>query len=114
MFDESIKIKWQGEEYDCHVTMGLIKKMERSGINILQTALQIDKGGIPPVSLVAEFYAFILQSGGCEVTEEEIYESIMSEPQNSAALVASARAALRMFFPGLESPERTSKAVKKK
>lgn len=114
MFNDSIKLKWQGKEYDCPITMSLAKAMEKGGVNILSTAVELDKGGIPPITLVAELYAWILSAGGCHVTEDEVYASIMSDPADSSELVLAAKRAINLFFPPIESAERTSKKAKKK
>lgn len=116
MFDDSVKLKWQGKEYDCPVTMDLVKTMERNGVNILQTRIQLEKGGIPPVSLVAELFSYVLQAGGCNVTEQAIYESIMSDAASveSIDLLKAAMHVSAMFFPALESAERTGNDSVKK
>lgn len=110
MFNDSAKLKWNGKEYDCPITMSLVKTMERDGVNILQTRIQLEKGGIPPVSLVSEMFAYVLQAGGCYVTEEEIYTSIMTDAasEQSIDLLKAALHVSAMFFPKLESAERTS------
>ena len=113
MFNDSVKLKWEGKEYDCPITMRLAKAMERSGVNILATALELDKGGVPKVTFVAELYSWILGAGGCEVTEDEVYISIMSNLSDSAALITSAKYAINLFFPKFESPERNTKKTKK-
>ena len=113
MFNDSVKLKWEGVEYDCPITMKLVKEMERNGVNILQVAINLDKGGIPHVSLVAELYSWLLAAGGCSATEEAIYESIMSNPADSAALVLAAKNAVKLFFPDLESSERSGEGQKK-
>lgn len=114
MFNESVKLGWDGKSYECVITMDLIKRMERNGINILQTAIELDKGGIPPISLVSELYSWLLNAGGCDVTEESVYESIMANPAESSALVLAAKHAVSMFFPKVESSERGGKAKKKR
>lgn len=113
MFNDSIKLKWQGKEYDCPITMSLAKKMEKGGLNILATAVELDKGGIPPITLVSELYAWLLVEGGCDVSEDQVYESIMSDPVNSSALVLAAKRAINLFFPPVDGAERTSKKSKK-
>jgi hypothetical protein len=113
MFNDSVKLKWEGKEYDCPITMKLAKAMERSGVNILASAIELDQGGVPKVTFVAEIYSWILGAGGCEATEEDVYISIMSNLSDSTALVTSAKYAINLFFPKLESPERGSKKVKK-
>lgn len=113
MFNDVVKLKWKGKSYECPITMDLIKRIERDGINILKTAMILDSGGIPPISLISEFYAWLLNEGGCDVSEEEIYESIMSDPVKSSDLVLAAKFAIQLFFPKIETPERPSKKEKK-
>lgn len=113
MFNDSVKLKWQGKEYDCPITMRLAKAMEKGGVNILATAVELDNGGIPKVTLIAEIYSWLLGAGGCEVSEEEVYLSIMGAPGESTELVTSAKYAINLFFPKFESPERSGNKVKK-
>lgn len=117
MFNEIAKVKWKGKEYECPITMELVKVMERNGANVLLTRVQIEKGGIPPVSLVAEMFAYVLQAGGCSVTESEIYESIMkdSASDDSLSMLKAADYVSSLFLPRLESADRTGgKGAKKK
>jgi hypothetical protein len=116
MFNDSVKLTWQGKEYDCPITMDLVKTMERNGVNILQTRIQLEKGGIPPVSLVAEMFSYVLNAGGCYVTEQEIYTSIMGgvDSPESMSLLKAALHVSSMFFPQLESAERTEAGSGKK
>ena len=113
MFNDSVKLKWEGKEYDCPVTMDLIKRMERGGVNILETAIELDRGGIPKVSLVSELYAWLLNEGGCNISDGDVYESIMRDPASSGALVIAAKHAISMFFPDVKGPERAGKKAKK-
>lgn len=116
MFNDSVKLKWQDREYDCPITMNLVKTMERNGVNILATRIQLEKGGIPPVSLVAELFSYVLQSGGCNVTEQAIYESVMSNAASdeSMNMLKAAMHVSAMFFPSLENAERTGNDSGKK
>tara|TARA_R110000803_G_C11701927_1_gene285604 strand:+ start:61 stop:405 length:345 start_codon:yes stop_codon:yes gene_type:complete len=113
MFNDSVKLKWEGKEYDCPITMKLAKAMERGDVNILASAIELDKGSVPKVTFVAEVYSWILGAGGCEVTEEEIYISIMSNLSESTELIISAKYAINLFFPKIDSPERSNKKTKK-
>lgn len=113
MFNDSVKLKWEGKEYDCPINMRLAKAMERNGVNILETAIELDKGGVPKVTFVAELYSWVLGAGGCEASEDDIYKSIMSSPGTSTELITSAKYAINLFFPKFESPERTGKKAKK-
>lgn len=116
MFNDSVKLKWQGKEYDCPITMNLVKTMERNGVNILNISVQLSKGGVPPVSLIAELYSYVLQAGGCDVAEEQIYQSIMSDVGNedNLALLKAAQYVTSMFFPEIEGAERNGKGTVKK
>ena len=83
-------------------------------VNVLATAIELDKGGIPKVTLVAKLYSVLLSHAGVKASKEEVYESIMGSPADSADLVAAARYVLQLCFPQLETSERTTKAKKPK
>jgi hypothetical protein len=107
MFGRKAKIKWNGEEYELTVTMELVSAIDDE-VNVLATAIELDKGGIPKVTLIAKLYAALLQSCGANVSKEQVYESIMSDPVSSTELVAACQDVLRLCFPQLESSERTN------
>jgi len=99
---------WEGEKYEIRMTMELVEAIDQE-VNVLATAIELDKGGIPKMSVVAKLYALLLQSAGVDVAQEDVYRSIMKEPAESAELVGAARHAITLCFPDLESPERTKK-----
>lgn len=120
MINDSVTLKWQGVEYECPISMKLCKSMEKSGINLYGLKLLMAQGGVPPMFLVAEFLAWILVAGGCNVTEEEIFSSLHPDPANkeNIALYALVRSIIEtIMFPeveGSERPEKMSEEAKKK
>lgn len=113
LFGRTAKIGWQGKQYDITITMELVEAIDNE-VNVLSTAIEIDKGGIPKVTLVAKLYAVLLNSVGVNVTQEDVYQSIMASPANSAELVQAARYVLNLCFPQIETSERTSSKKKSK
>lgn len=113
MFGRKATLGWQGEKHELTITMELVESIDNE-VNVLATAIELDKGGIPKITLVAKLYAVLLKSAGVEVTQEEVYESIMSSPAGSADLVAAARYVIQLCFPQLETAERVSDKKKGK
>jgi len=107
LFGRKANLGWKGEKHELTVTMELVEAIDEE-VNVLATAIELDKGGIPKITLVSKLYAVLLGAAGVEVTKEEVYESIMSSPADSADLVAAARYVLQLCFPQLETSERTS------
>lgn len=101
LFGRKAKISWQGEKHELTVTMELVEAIDEE-VNVLATAIELDKGGIPKITLVSKLYAVLLSATGVSVTKEEVYESIMSSPADSADLVASVRYVLQLCFPQLD------------
>ena len=112
LFGRKAKLKWNGEQRELTITMELIDEID-DAVNVLKTAIELDKGGIPKVTLVAKVYAILLSNCGDYVSKEDVYESIMTNPANSAELVASARYALSLCFPEIDSSERVTSKKKK-
>lgn len=102
------KLGWQGEQYELQMTMELVEELDEE-VNVLATAIEIDKGGIPKITLVSKVYALLLQAAGADVSKEDVYKSIVKSPADSATLVASLRHALSLCFPDLEGAERGKK-----
>ncbi len=115
-FNDSVKIKWKGKEYDCPVNLKLIKVMESNGFNVAVTNARMSTGGVPPISLLAEMVQWLLFSGGCtDVTEDDIYAELMnnSMDKDNTDLIKSGRALSELFIPKIEPSERSSKSEKK-
>ena len=114
MFGRTAKLKWQGKEYSLVITMdGVVEDLDNQ-INILAAAIELDKGGIPKVTLVSKIYAIMLSHAGADVTKDQVYESIMSNPADSAELVNAARFALQLCFPPIEEGIKGSSKKKPK
>jgi hypothetical protein len=105
MFGRKVKLKWDGAEYTLSTTFELAEEID-SEINILQTALDIDSGGIPKITVVSKLYSVLLRYAGASVGAADIYKSIMANPADSAALINAARVGLNCLFPEVESAER--------
>lgn len=102
MFGRKVKLKWQGEEHELTITMdGVVEELDNE-LNILSVAIELDKGGIPKVTLVSKVYAILLKHAGASVTKEDVYSSIMSNPADSAELVSAARYAIGLCFPEID------------
>ena len=101
-------LKWQGEEYTVNMTMPLIEEIDQQ-VNILQVSIDLNKGGVPKVAIIAKLYALLLQSAGAKVTQEIVYRSIMSNPADSKTLVDATTEAVALCFPDIESAERGKK-----
>ncbi len=113
MFGRKAKIKWNGEEHDLVMSMEVVESIDHE-INVLATAIELDKGGIPKVTVVAKTYAVLLQACGVDVTKDEVYQSIMSDPASTGPeLTMATKAVLGLCFPELESAERPEKVKKK-
>ena len=113
MFGCKATLGWKGEKHELTITMELVESIDNE-VNVLATAIELDKGGIPKITLVAKLYAVLLKNAGVEVTQEQVYESIMSSPAESADLVAAARYVIQLCFPQLETAERVSDKKKGK
>jgi hypothetical protein len=107
LFGRKASLSWQGEKHELTVTMELVESIDEE-VNVLATAIELDKGGIPKITLVSKLYAVLLSAAGVSVTKEDVYESIMSSPADSADLVAAARYVIQLCFPQLETSERAS------
>ncbi len=112
LFGRKAKLKWLGEEHELEVTMSLVEDIDTE-VNVLATTIELDKKGIPKITLVAKLYAILLRHAGVDVTKEEVYETFMADPVANADLVSAARYALGLCFPEIESAERTPSKGKK-
>ena len=95
-----LSVKYKGEDYTVFMNMGLINKIELSGINILALAVEIDKGGIPPASLLSTMLSIILQSAGCNATSEDVWVEIQNGDAQS--VLTTATVLLNSMFPNVQ------------
>lgn len=114
-FADSVKIKWKGKDYTCPISMELIKLMESNGVNIYVSATRIKQSGVPPISLVSEIFFYLLNAGGCEVGEQELYEYFMlnAGEKDAIGLLRHSKTLVDCFFPKIEKSDRTDNGEKK-
>ena len=103
MFNKSAKLKWKDKIVSCPVTFELICDIEESGLNILLTSIKLDQGNIPPVTLVSKIYSWLLSSAGVIASPEEVYTVILASPVDHIDMMKSAKDALDLFYPVLDS-----------
>lgn len=100
MINREMTLAYKGESIDVVMTMGLINKIESAGVNVLQLAIDIEEGGIPPMSLIATMYAVILRQHGKPVSPDDVWQELNGS--GTAEIVANARVLLSSMFPVTE------------
>ena len=102
-----VTLTFQGEEYTVPMSMGLNNKIEQAGVNLFQLQIDLESGGIPPLTLVSTMMAVMLNAAGAKVTPEDVWEEI--NHGETIDVIQSARALVAACFP--KSKERkTAKA----
>lgn len=108
------EISWGGKEYTTKVHYGLIMQMERT-VNLATVASKCNRGEIVLTHL-AEIYGFLLRSGGCDVSGEEVYLAMLGGNEEAdlsqKELILATTEALNACFP--ERPEESEEKPKKK
>lgn len=101
----STDISWGGKEYTTKVTMRLINKIEQT-VSLVPLAMKLKEGEVV-LSHLAVIYGNLLRSGGCDISDDEIYASMMGVEVGSkldqSEIMTAAAAALACCFP--ERPE---------
>lgn len=111
LFGRKAKLKWDGEDYEVLITADLLLTVDEQ-INIVQTALTLDKGTVPPIAKIAKLYSLMLGSAGVIATHEAVYEKMYSNMvDGDFELIILAKTLISLFIPSIEEPER--KPVKK-
>lgn len=107
MFGRKATLKWEGKEYELTVTMDVAVDVDES-INILAASVELEKGGIPKMTMIAKMYSVLLVHAGAKVTDEDVYKKLMTLDDVSASseIVNLTRNALALFFPKIDAPER--------
>ena len=99
------EISWGGKEYTTKVTMRLINKIEQT-VSLAPLAMKLQTGDIV-LSHLAVMYGNLLRSGGCDVSDDEVYGSMMGIDVGSklkqTEIMTAAATALACCFP--ERPE---------
>lgn len=76
------EIEWGGKEYTTKVTMGTINKIENV-FSLSGLARRIGDGEDPPISHLAVLYGNLLRSGRCNVSDKDVYHSMMGDIEDS-------------------------------
>lgn len=117
-----IELTYKGKPYTLAVTTRVAVDLERHiGRHPLGLAIEINecaqKGGIPPLGQMAEFFEFMLKRAGCrDVDFDEVY-SAMFDSENTDNVTESIGEMLGLFMPQIDEVEETSpkpKAATKK
>jgi hypothetical protein len=77
-----LTIKWKGEEYRFVPSMKLMRSIEMGEISFTDIAVRTSQGR-PPISHISFVLAKMLQSAGAKVTDEQVYEELVTGDQES-------------------------------
>ena len=83
-----LTIKWKGEEYRFVPSMKLMRTIEMGDISFTDIAVRTSQGR-PPVSHIAFVLSKMLQSAGAKVTDEQVYEELVTGDQESITSLIS-------------------------
>lgn len=73
---KELTISWNDTEYKLQPSMRLLNRIEeRVSLAVISARIA---SGQPPLSMLATAYAVMLESAGCKVTEEQVYEALFS------------------------------------
>ena len=110
IFNE-ISIEWGDVEYHITPTMKLINKIENE-VSLTRLAMRASTGDVP-LSQVALVFMHLLNSGGCQVSQEQVFQA-MFEKDGNAVVMEALNLALTAFFPTTESNADLKKSRKVK
>lgn len=92
-----VELTYQGETYTVPMSMGLVNRIESSGVNLFQLQIDLESGGIPPLSLVATALSVMLNAAGAKTTPEDVWEEI--NHGDTVQVIQVARMATMACFP---------------
>ena len=108
------EISWGGKDYTTKVTMRLINKMEQT-ISLAGLAFRLQNGEVI-LSHLSVIYGNLLRSGGCNVSDDEVFASMMGVDVGSdlsqEEIMTAASVGLACCFP--ERPKEGNNKSKKK
>lgn len=86
-------ITWKGKDYTLTPSMRLMRSIEMGDISFTDIAIRTSRGR-PPISHIAFVLSKMLQAAGAVVTEEDVYEELVTGEQDSVtALIGAVLAA---------------------
>ncbi len=110
------EISWGGKEYTTKVTMRLINKMEQT-ISLAGLAFRLQYGEVV-LSHLSVIYGNLLRSGGCNVSDDEVFASMMGLDVGSdlsqEEVMTAAGVALSCCFPERPKEEKPKKKATRK
>ncbi len=95
-------IAWKGKEYTFTPSMRLMRSIEMGDISFTDIAVRTSQGR-PPISHIAFVLAKMLQSAGAKVTDEDVYEELVTGDQESITALISL--VLTAFSPSDPKPK---------
>lgn len=97
-----LTIKWKGEEYTISPSMKLMRSIEMGDISFTDIAVRTSQGR-PPISHISFVLAKMLQSAGVRVSDEQVYEELISGSQDTVTELISI--VLTAFSPSSDKPK---------
>ena len=97
-----LTINWKGTDYKFVPSMRLMRSIEMGDISFTDIAVRTSQGR-PPVSHIAYVLAKMLQSAGCKVTEDDVYERLVIGTQDEVTILIST--VLTAFSPSETKPK---------
>lgn len=97
-----LTIKWKGAEYTFVPSMKLMRSIEMGDISFTDIAVRTSQGR-PPISHISLVLAKMLQSAGAKVTDEQIYEELVSGSQDNVTELITL--VLTAFTPSNDKPK---------
>jgi hypothetical protein len=92
-----LTISWKGEEFKFTPSMRLMRSIEMGDISFTDIAVRTSQGR-PPISHISFVLAKMLQAAGAKVTDDEVYEELVTGDQDSITALISL--VLTAFSPG--------------
>lgn len=83
-----LTIKWKGTEYKFVPSMKLMRSIEMGDISFTDIAVRTSQGR-PPVSHIAFVLSKMLTAAGAKVTDEQVYEELVTGDQESITSLIS-------------------------
>lgn len=97
-----MSIAWKGKEYTFTPSMRLMRSIEMGDISFTDIAVRTSQGR-PPISHIAFVLSKMLQSAGANVTDEQVYEELVTGDQ--ASITDLIGAVLSAFSPSESKPK---------
>ena len=97
-----LTIAWKGSEYRFTPSLRLMRSIEMGDISFTDIAIRTSQGR-PPISHIATVLALMLKAGGAKVTEEEVYEELVTGSQDDVTALITA--VLTAFSPSDGNPK---------